>query len=173
MGQSTSSNYRQEIKFLISFVVIYAFLQWIYFQVPWQILRDVIYYFGIVNVAAEILNPFTQELVVAAQNKLSSTKAILEIVRGCDGSGSMFLLSAAILAFSCGFKHKLGGLIAGLVLLYMINMIRIVGLYFIVAYRGEWFLPGHTYFAPTLVILCSALFFIWWARRASLVAVNN
>ena len=82
MVASVSPNYRQEIKFILSFVVIYAFFQWIYFQVPWQVMRDIIYYYGIVSIAAEIVNPFTQELVIAAQNKLSSTKAILEIVRG-------------------------------------------------------------------------------------------
>ena len=173
MVASVSPNYRQEIKFILSFVVIYAFFQWIYFQVPWQVMRDIIYYYGIVSIAAEIVNPFTQELVIAAQNKLSSTKAILEIVRGCDGSGSMFLLAAAMLAFSCSLRHKLTGLIAGIILLYAINMMRIIGLYFIVAYRGEWFLPVHTFFAPTLVILVSALFFIWWVRRASPRALNN
>ena len=167
MGQPVASHYRQEIRFLLLFIAIYVLFQWLYFLVPWQFMRDIVYHYGIVSIAAEILNPLTQEIVLAAQNKITSTKAILEIVRGCDGSGSMFLLSAAILAFSCGIKHKLNGLLFGLALLYVINMIRIVGLYFIVVYHGDWFLPVHTYFAPTLVILLTALFFIWWVKRAN------
>lgn len=157
----------KELKFLALFIAIYGVLQFLYFQIPDKVLINDIYYHGIVSVSADIINLFTDENVTASENKLSSSKAILVIIRGCDGAGSIFLLIAAILAFSATVKDKLVGVIAGVALLYIINQIRIIGLYFIVAYKETYFLPVHTYFAPTLVIILSGLFFIWWTLRAT------
>ena len=155
-----------ELKFLIGFVLIYGLLQGLYFLIPWQLLQDKLYYHGIVSVSSNIINFISAEETTAAQNKLSSSKAILAIVRGCDGSGSLFLLSAAIIAFSTTWKHKLIGLVASFVLLYVVNQIRVIGLYFVVAYQRDMFIIIHTYIAPTLVIAICGLFFLWWIYYA-------
>lgn len=154
----------QELKFLVLFAAVYFVFYSLYFLIPDDVLRNIIYYHGIVSISADIINLFTAaENVSAAQNKIMSQRAILEVVRGCDGSGSMFLIMAGVIAFSCSLKQKLIGLVAGVGLLYLLNQIRIVGLYYVVAYRSEWFLPIHTYFAPTLIVVISVLFFAWWA----------
>ncbi len=159
---------RRELIFLIGFAAIYSILHAAYFMVPDRILREAVYYYGIVSVSASVINVMTPaENVKAEDNKLQSPKAILEVVRGCDGSGSIFLMIAAIVAFSATLKNKLLGVLVGFSLLYIINQIRIIGLYFVVAYHREWFLPIHTYFAPTLIILISCLFFAWWAMMAN------
>lgn len=157
----------KEIKFILGFIGLFAVMQWVYFLIPWSVLRDIIYHNGIVAVSADIINLFTNENTQAIENKLTSSKAILVIIRGCDGSGSLFLLCAAILAFTATWKNKLFGLLFGILLLYAINQIRIIGLYFIVAYQKQYFLPVHTYYAPTLIVIISGLYFAWWAYRSS------
>ena len=151
-----------QLKFLLIFVAVYGVFQGLYFLIPYDILQNVIYHYGIVGVSADILNIFTNENVSAVENKLTSSKAILVIIRGCDGTGSLFLLCAAIIAFSATIKHKLYGLIIAALFLYAVNQIRIIGLYFVVAYQRDLFLLIHTYFAPTLIIAICALFFAWW-----------
>lgn len=151
-----------QLRFLIIFAAIYGFFQTLYFMVPYDVLRDVIYHYGIVGVSADILNLLTNENVSAVENKLTSSKAILVIIRGCDGMGSLFLLTAAIIAFSTTIKHKILGLAIAIVGLYLINQFRIIGLYFVVAYQKDLFLLIHTYLAPTLIIAICALFFAWW-----------
>ena len=161
----------RELKFLFSFLLLYGVFQWLYFMIPWHIMRDLIYHHGIVSISADIINFFANEQIVTAnENKLSSPRGVLVIVRGCDGSGSLFLLSAAIIAFSASIKHKLFGLGISFLLLYVINQVRIIGLYFVVVYQRDLFLTIHTYFAPTLIIVISGLFFAWWTYRYT---VNN
>ena len=164
----------QELKFLITFAGVYFVFYSLYFLIPDDVLRNIIYYHGIVSISADLINLFTAtENVSAAQNKLMSQRAILEVVRGCDGSGSMFLIMAGVIAFSCSLKHKLIGLLTGVCLLYLLNQIRIVGLYYVVAYRSEWFLPIHTYFAPTFIVMLSVMFFAWWAYSVRLNKQNS
>ncbi|MEM7304135.1 MAG: exosortase family protein XrtM, partial [Pseudomonadota bacterium] len=110
----------KELKFLLLFIAIYALFQFLYFKIPDTILKNDIYYHGIVSISADIINFFTNENVTASENRLSSSKAILVIVRGCDGAGSIFLLIAAILAFSASIKDKVIGIISGIALLYII-----------------------------------------------------
>ena len=158
----------KQFQFVLVFLGVYVLLHSLYFLIPDDVLRDNVYYYGIVIASESIINIVAPgELVSGDSNKIISSKAVLEIVRGCDGSGTMFLLVAAIVAFSSKLKLKFIGLMSGLILLYLVNQIRIVGLYFVVAYHREWFLPVHTYFAPTLIIIISVVFFSWWASTAA------
>jgi len=104
--------------------------------------------------------------VVAGGGKLSSPRATLSIVRGCDGAGVTFLLIAAVLAFSAGWKYKLLGAAGALVLTYALNELRVVGLYFVAAYHSEWFGLLHDYLVPTLLIVACCIFFAAWAGWA-------
>lgn len=150
-------------RFLVIFVGIYSLLEAIYFTVPNDFLRDVVYHRGIVAVGADIIHLITpQDLVVTNANKLQSGTVTLEIIRGCDGAGVAFLLISAILIFPATWSRKLAGLLAASALVFVLNQMRIVGLYYIVAYDKAWFFPVHTYFAPTLMIAVSCIFFAWW-----------
>jgi exosortase family protein XrtM len=137
-------------------------------MVPNSFLAETVYHNGIVSISANIINFFAPvEVTSAISNKLVSSKASLEIVRGCDGAGATFLLMAAILAFSATWKRKLTGLIGSLALMYVLNQVRVIGLYFVVAYERNWFNLLHTYFAPTLIIVICCIFFLWWVKWSS------
>ena len=167
LEKKTFLNRKQELRFLLVFLSCYGLLHMAYFMVPDKFLRDVVFHTGIVTVSQSVINiSAPREHVSAVGNKLVSTKASLEVVRGCDGSGALFLIMAAILAFSATLKRKLLGLFLGLALIYGLNQIRIIGLYFLVAYQRDWFLPVHTYFAPSFIVIVSCIFFAWWAFGA-------
>jgi exosortase family protein XrtM len=153
--------------FLLIFPAVYAVLHFAYFALPENILRQGMHYYGIVLPAATLLNVFApHEGVFAQVGSLHSARASLEIVRGCDGAGVMFLLVAAILASRAGIKHKLLGILAGTALVYLLNELRVIALYFVVAYRSTWFGPLHNYFVPMLLIASTVLFFFWWTSWA-------
>ncbi len=150
------------------FLGFYVVLYTAYSQLPINILRDVVYYLGVGVPCAELIHFIAPvEQVAAVQNHIQSPLADLEIVRGCDGAGALFLVMAAILAFPTTIKRKLTGLVLGVLLIYSLNLIRISGLYFIVAYYKDWFQVIHTYLAPTLLVIVACLFFAWWAWGAS------
>ncbi len=155
-------------KYLLIFMGIYCGLQLLYFMIPDNILKDKIYYFGIVTICTEVINFIApQEQVFPSSNLIRSAKINLEIVRGCDGAGVMFLMMASILAFSTSIRHKLFGLLAGLILVFIVNQLRVILLYFIAAHKEEWFLMVHTYLAPTFIILVCCIFFAWWTLLIS------
>lgn len=173
LGRAPPARWRQWL-FLGLFIGIYAVFHYSYFAISDDVLRDVVYHKGIVTISRDLINLLAPiEQVQGIQNRLLSARANLEIVRGCDGAGAIFLVLAAVLAFSANWKNKVVGVLAGFVLMYTINLCRIVGLYFIVAYKRDWFLPVHTYFAPTLIVLLGCLFFAWWAMWSTRVPLNE
>ena len=146
------------------FVGCYALLNYGYFKIPDGLFMNVIYYHGVVTICADLINMISPwEQVLAQQNHLLSAKANLEIVRGCDGAGVLFLVVAAIIAFPSTWRRKLIGLLLGIGLIYLLNLLRISILYFVIAYQPNWFLLVHVYLAPTLMVLVGCCYFAWWA----------
>jgi exosortase family protein XrtM len=152
--------------FVALFALLYAIQHGVYQSVPDRVLADVVYRHGIVAGAASVIEWIAPgEQVIVDGNRLASPRAVLEIVRGCDGSGALFLLVAAILALRAGARPTALGLCGALSLVYVLNQLRVVGLYFVAAYRGDWFTPLHGYLVPTLFVVVSALYFAWWAAK--------
>ena len=165
-----SGSYWRECLQVGVFIGLYAAFHLMYFQIPDDILRNIIYRHGVVQICAELVHLITPgEPVMAVENRLQSGGVNLEIVRGCDGAGALFLLIAAILAFTASFKRKIAGLVLGGALLFGLNTLRITGLYYIAAYYPDYFSIVHTYFAPTFLIIVICLFFVWWALGFALV----
>jgi exosortase family protein XrtM len=148
----------------ILFVACYALLDYVYFKIPVDLFANVIYYYGVVAVCADLVNWLAPlEHVLAKQNHLLSAQADLEIVRGCDGAGALFLVVSAILVFPSKGSRKLMGLLLGIGLIYSLNLLRISALYFVIAYHSDWFQLIHTYVAPTLMVIAGCFYFAWWA----------
>lgn len=163
-----------EIKFLLVFIICYSAFHSLYFLIPDNILRDVFHHYAILIFSVDVINYLApHEMVTVVGNKLVSAKATLSVVRGCDGAGVSFLLVAAIMAFRARLSDKVIGILTGILLLYVINQVRIIGLYFVIAYNREWFVPIHTYFAPTLIVILSSAFFAWWAYKSTSAIDSN
>ena len=154
--------------FVALFALFFCLLYGIYFLVPDNLLRDVIYHHGICTIGADTINLLAPgENASAVANTIVSQKAILEIVRGCDGAGAMFLLIAAVLAFPARWRHRLLGLVGAIIFAYLVNQLRVVVLYFVTAYEPGWFTPLHTFYLPTLVVLLYCIAFGAWVFHAT------
>jgi len=109
-----------------------------------------------------IVNP--DEVVHAVDHRLISKSVRLSVLNGCEGTETIFLIISSIIAFPTRWKHRLAGLFLGVVLIYTANQIRIVGLYFTLRYKHEWFSAAHGYIGPTAIIMIGCLYYIWWMR---------
>ncbi|MBI2799729.1 MAG: exosortase family protein XrtM [Gammaproteobacteria bacterium] len=162
------TNARTALRFTLGMLLLYGLFYWAYFCVPDETLRNTLYLQDFVRPSTILVNFLSPgEHASAMANRLVSLRAVLEIVRGCDGSGALFLLSAAILAFPATGRMKLRGIAVGAVAVYALNLLRLAGLYFIAAYKPALFLPLHIYFVPTLLIIVVCLIFIAWTALAS------
>lgn len=156
-------HYLEGLRFIL-FIACYVLFDYGYFKIPIDTFINIIYFHGVVTVCADAINFITPlEQVFATGNHLLSSAADLEIIRGCDGAGVFFLLFSAILVFPAKFRTKLTGLVLGCILIYGCNLIRIIGLYFVVAHNPSLFSLVHSYIAPTLMVLVACGYFAYWA----------
>jgi exosortase/archaeosortase family protein len=91
----------------------------------------------------------------------------IAIRKGCDAVDPTALLCAAILAFPGLFFRKLIGMAAGIVILQLLNVVRIVTLYFIGSHFPAFFPSAHLEIWPALFILVAILCFVGWRDWAT------
>jgi exosortase/archaeosortase family protein len=84
------------------------------------------------------------------------------IRRGCDAVEPTWLLCAAIVAFPGAFRSKLAGMLAGLVILQLLNLVRIVSLFLIGCHFPAFFPSAHLEIWPALFIMVAIMIFIGW-----------
>jgi len=146
--------------FLVLFSATYFLLYVAYSIVPETLLRETVYHYAWVEPSKTMINWISpSEHAVGIGDNLVSATVNLRIVRGCDGSGVLFLLVAAIVAMRLSPKIAALGIGGAVVLVYALNELRIVALYFTISRCPDWFTPMHVYFIPTLMILVSTIYF--------------
>jgi len=153
------------IRFFVQFLVLQAVLfgaeltPWAqeYFVVPWT------------NTLAALsarLVTFFDPNVLAAGKVLQSTANgfAVSIESGCNGVEATIVLLAAILAFPAPWKHRLMGLVAGIVAVQGLNVIRVISLF----YLGQWNLNvfewAHLYVWQALIMLDVLIVWLVWVR---------
>jgi exosortase/archaeosortase family protein len=82
----------------------------------------------------------------------------ISVYSGCDGVEVMQLLLAAFVAVSGRWRQRLLGVAFGLLLIYLLNQARIVGLYFAARHDRALFELLHGLAGP-LIIAVTTLFF--------------
>ena len=95
----------------------------------------------------------------------SGTGFAVEMRDGCNAVNVTFLLWSAVLAFPATGKQKLLGLLAGSLIIQVINIFRFVSLYYIGQYSLTWFDFAHGYLWETLLVLDTMVIFWLWVNR--------
>jgi exosortase H (IPTLxxWG-CTERM-specific) len=89
---------------------------------------------------------------------------IVSIERGCNGIEAVIILFSAILAFPAPWKHKLLGLVFGFLAIQVLNLVRIVSLFFLGLWNQVWFEWFHLYLWQALIVLDALIVFLIWLR---------
>ena len=122
---------------------------------------------GYINFTAWISSKLFGLLGISASanaNIIMTRKSILALSFGCEGTEPMVIFLAGVLAFPAGIKQKLAGLISGVLILYFLNIIRILGLYYVTILIPESFESFHVVFFPILFIILSIITFVIWMK---------
>lgn len=90
----------------------------------------------------------------------------LEVRDGCNGVNVVILLWAAIVAYPSNWKWKLAGLAAGLVAIQLLNLFRLISLFYLGQYSMPVFEFAHLYLWETLIVIDAMVVFGMWSRRA-------
>jgi len=119
-----------------------------------------------VKTAAWSIRALTPEVAVqAVGTRLKAPGGGINIINGCEGTEVLFLLYAAFISTLLPWRARLSGMLAGTLLVFVLNQGRILTLFY--AYRSDkaWFDLLHGTVAPLLLIALSALFFLFWLER--------
>lgn len=116
--------------------------------------------------SAAILNLFG-EGATARDTSVTSPRYSVNIKHGCDAVAPSGLFLAAVLAFPASMRSKLPGLILGTFVLAVVNLIRIVTLFYTGIYWPKWFEAVHVDVWQPIFILLSLTFWILWAVWAT------
>ncbi len=161
---SVWQRYRQEIRFLVVFVVL---LGGSFTLIAWNPVND------------HVIEPFTGLIakvsgatleLLGQGTKMSGTiirspRFAVNIRNGCNGVEAMVIYFAAVLAFPAPWKSRWLGVIFGFIAIQLVNLVRVVALFLTGVYFPKLFDSSHTVIWQTIVILSGVLLWILWANR--------
>lgn len=96
---------------------------------------------------------------------LSVGNSGLDVISECSGVHIAILFTAGVLAFPTTWRARARGLLAGLPLIFAINILRITSLGFIVRYRAALLPLFHEYLWQVLFVLVVAGLYLLWIER--------
>lgn len=117
------------------------------------------------DVSAMMLRVLGEDANATGQD-VHSPRMSLSIRAGCDAIEPSFMFVAAVLAFPAAVKAKLIGVLVGVPLLLLMNLVRILSLYYIGIHAPRWFETAHVdIWQPTFILIALACWIVWvlWA----------
>ncbi len=157
-----------EWRFALIFLLLFFVLQYGYSACQGTIIERVVLDLATVRPSTAAINLISPNAnAQASGHRIVSPRGSLSVLNGCEGTETLFLLLAAIAAFKAPWRHKLKGAVIGTIIIYGLNQGRIVALFFAAQQDRKWFDMLHGTIAPTLIIVLSVLFFLWWSSESS------
>jgi exosortase H (IPTLxxWG-CTERM-specific) len=154
------------LRFFILFVVMLAVLfgleltPWVqdWFVVPWTN--------TLAAISTWIVTLFDGSVVATGKVMRSTVNGFaVSIESGCNGVEATLVLLAAIIAFPAPWRHKAVGLVIGILAVQLLNVLRVVSLF----YLGQWnyavFEFAHLYVWQALIMLDVLVVWLIWVRR--------
>jgi exosortase H (IPTLxxWG-CTERM-specific) len=155
---------RRSLLFLLRFVVllgVFAFL------VAWKPVNDgviVPFTAGVAHLSAAVLNAIGENVAVTG-TQLHAAGFSVDIENGCNGVETALLFCSAVLAFPASWRARIAGLLLGFVAIELLNLVRVVTLFWIGHHRPALFSAAHTVLWQSAVVISGVLLFLLWASR--------
>ncbi len=118
--------------------------------------------------SAYLINLFDENAVslgVVIKNPINGFA--VEIDSECNGVEPIIVYTAAIVAFPAAIASKCYGIIAGGLAIQIMNILRVISLF----YLGQWnttaFIWAHIYLWQALIILDALIVWLIWVRLSS------
>jgi exosortase H (IPTLxxWG-CTERM-specific) len=140
------------LRFFLLFVVLLAVLfgleltPWIqdWFVIPWTN--------ALAAISTWIVTLFDGNVVAAGKVMRSNTNGFaVSIEAGCNGVEATLVLLAAMLAFPAPWRHKAVGLVIGIVAVQLLNVLRVISLFYLGQWNYDVFEWAHLYVWQALI----------------------
>lgn len=88
----------------------------------------------------------------------------ITIEAGCNGVEAVIMLAAAVFAYPARFRARMTGLLIGAVAIQLLNLVRIISLYYLVLWSVPAFEFAHLYLWQALIMLDVLVVWLVWLR---------
>ena len=164
----------KELRFALLYIFSFSVIQYAYSLCRDGFVEHLVIDVATVYPSSAFINFIAPgERAIASGHRILSAQGSISILNGCEGTETLFLLIAAIIAFPASWSNKIKGALLGTMLVYCLNQVRIVALFFSAQENRKWFDILHGYIGPSLIIVLSSLFFLWWANGAKVDESTN
>ena len=154
------------LRFFLLFVLLLAVLfgleltpwaqDWL--VVPWTS--------ALASISTWIVTLFDGNVVAAGKVMRSNTNGFaVSIEAGCNGVEATLVLLAAMLAFPAPWKHKVVGLLVGILAVQLLNILRVISLFYLGQWNYDVFEWAHLYVWQALIMLDVLVVWLIWVRR--------
>ena len=153
-------------RFFILFVALLALLfgleltPWAqaWFVEPWT--------HALAGISSALVTLFDSHVVTVGKViRSTSNNFAVSIEAGCNGVEATLVLIAAMLAFPAPWKHRLLGLVAGVLAVQFLNVLRVISLFYLGQWNRQMFEWAHLYVWQALIMLDVLVVWLIWVRR--------
>ena len=117
------------------------------------------------KLSAALILPF--DASVQAYGKVlqfTDTGFAVSIEAGCNGVEATIVLVAAVLAFPAPWRARLAAIALGFLAIQVLNILRIISLFYLGNWNLEFFSWFHLYLWPALIMLDVLIVFVLYLR---------
>jgi len=119
---------------------------------------------GLAEVTSGILNGFGHRTVVSGTTVASSVFGIT-VVTACTGLFTAGLFIVAVLAYPTRWRSKAIGVGLGVGGIFLLNIVRLVSLYYIGVHLPGFLAPAHQLVWQSVLIVFAVALWLLWAGR--------
>jgi len=171
------TQYKPFFLFLIKFLVFYFVCTFVYKLYLNQYNPDLNEVDGISQAVAKqtgyVFDLLGDDAEIIKHEKEPSVKIIYKgvyisrIIEGCNAVSIIILFAAFVFAFSSGFKRTFLFIVSGAILIYLLNIIRIVLLTLALYYNPEYESILHGTIFPLFIYGVVFLLWVFWVTKVS------
>lgn len=91
----------------------------------------------------------------------------VSIEAGCNGIEAALILTASVLAYPASWGMRLAGVVIGFVAIQVVNVLRLISLFYLVGYSQPLFEFAHLYLWQALIMLDVLVVWLLWIRQVA------
>jgi exosortase H (IPTLxxWG-CTERM-specific) len=120
------------------------------------------------HLSAALILPFDSSVVAYGKVlQFKDTRFAISIEAGCNGVEAAIVLIAAIIAFPAGWRERLLAISLGFLAIQVMNIARIISLFYLGNWNMDAFSWIHLYLWPALIMLDVLIVFVVYLRYLS------
>ena len=122
---------------------------------------------AVARVAGTLMRMFDGSISTTG-NVIATTRSpfAVAIEAGCNGVEATLVLGAAMLAFPARWRHRLAGIAVGVAAVQLLNVVRVISLFYLGQWDRDVFEWAHLYVWQALIMLDVLVVWVIWVRLA-------